>query len=483
MFIDGRRCPALDESVYERHSPFDGRLVATYPDAGPDDVELAIRAGRTAFDDGRWRLLPVVERAAVLRRAAELLRAQSAAFTTTLTDELGQPRQAGAVREAAQSLEFYAEAACDRREEAVSEQRPDALGLIAREPVGLVGVLSAWNAPLSVLHKVGPALAVGCTTVVKPAHLTAGAVLMLARVLQEAGLPDGVLNVVTSARENGAIAGQAIAASPLVDMVSFTGSSATGREVMAAASATLKKVVLELGGKSPNIIFPDVADLDVAVAAAFTGVAQLSGQACKAGSRLLLHESIHDEVIDRLRLHFARQRLGDPADPQTTMGPLVSRAQLERVERLVTQGRRDARMLIGGERSRDQKLAGGWFYLPTLIDQVAPASALGQTEVFGPVLSVMSFRDEKDALAIANGTIYGLAAAVWTSNIDRAVLFAKRLRAGTVWVNAYRDAGLRYMPSEGWNQSGHGIERSREALEEFTKTKSVHVKLRQTFDL
>lgn len=483
MLVDGRWRDARDGATYQRHSPFDQRPLNTYPDADPADLDRAVRAARRAFDDGPWRWWPVERRAAVLRRAATLLRDEEMALARLLASEVGQPRQAGAVRECAAGLEFYARAAADRRDGAVSEQRPDALGLILREPVGVVGVLSAWNAPLSVVHKAGPALAVGCTVVIKPAHLTAGAVLELARLLREAGLPDGVLNVVTSARDNGAVVGQALASHPMVDMVTFTGSTATGRAVMAAAAGTVKKVVLELGGKSPNIVFPDTPDLDAAVTAAFGGVSSLAGQACKAGSRLLLHEDIHDEFVARLRPLFDTPRLGDPLDPSTTMGPLVSQEQVERVDTLVRTGLAGARVLRGGTRPRGAPLHRGWFYEPTLLDEVPPDAPVAQTEVFGPVLSVLRFHDEREALRIANGTVYGLAAAVWTGDLDRALLFGKRLRAGTVWVNTYRESGLRYLPSGGWAASGLGLERSREGIEEFLLTKSVHVRIRQSFAL
>jgi acyl-CoA reductase-like NAD-dependent aldehyde dehydrogenase len=483
LLIGGQWVPARDGRTYDRHSPYDGTLLNTYADCDVADLDRAVAAARAAFDEGPWRWWPVEKRAAVMRRAAAALRGEQDRLGRLLAAEIGQPRQESAVRECASGLEFYAQVAADRRDEAVSEQRSDALGLILREPVGVVGVLSAWNAPLSVVHKAGPALAVGCTVVVKPAHLTAGALLELAGILQEAGLPAGVFNVVTSARDNGAVVGQALAGHEQVDMVTFTGSTATGRKVMAAAAGTVKKVVLELGGKSPNIVFPDLPDLDAAVTAAFDGVMSLGGQACKAGSRLLLHKDVHDEFVAKLRPLFDQPKLGDPLDPATTLGPLVSREQVTRVDRLVRDGIGEGKILTGGRRPDHPPLDRGWFYEPTLVDGVAPDSRIGQTEVFGPVLSIISFADEREALQIANGTMYGLAAAVWTRDLDRALLFAKRLRSGTVWVNTYRESGLRYLPSGGWGQSGLGLERSREGVEEFLLTKSVHVRLRETYGL
>ncbi|HEY8471822.1 MAG TPA: aldehyde dehydrogenase family protein [Natronosporangium sp.] len=477
MLIDGEWLPAADGRTYDRHSPFDGHLVSSYPDGDVVDARRGIAAARRAFDAGDWRWAPVQTRAGVLRAAAAMLREQRDRLARLLAEEVGQPRQAGAVTEAANALEFYAWVATERRDEAVTEQRPDALGIIAREPIGVVGVLSAWNAPLSVVHKAAPALAAGCTVVVKPAHLTAGAVLELGRILQAAGLPAGVFNVVTSARANGSVVGQEIAGSELVDLVTFTGSTETGRKVMAAAATTGKKVVLELGGKSPNVVFPDVPDLDAAVAAAFDGIMSLSGQACKAGSRLLLHRDLHDEFLARLLPKFETIRMGDPLDPATTLGPLVSEQQRNRVHGLV-RGATEAKLLCGGGYPTTGPLAQGWFYEPTLLDDVAPAAPIAQTEVFGPVLSVLSFADERQAVEIANGTMYGLASAVWTADLDRAMWFAKRLRSGTVWVNTYRESGLRNLPSGGWRASGLGLERSQEGLAEFLVTKSIHIKLR-----
>jgi acyl-CoA reductase-like NAD-dependent aldehyde dehydrogenase len=478
MPIDGQWVPAASGGTYDRLSPFDGHVVNTYADGDVEDARRGIAAARRAFDAGDWRWATTESRAAVLRKAAALLREQRDELARLLATEVGQPRQGGAVAEAANALDYYAWVATDRRDEAVTEQRADALGIIAREPVGVVGVLSPWNAPLSVVHKVAPALAVGCTVVVKPAHQTAGGVLELARVLARAGVPDGVFNVITSERANGSVVGHEIAASELVDMVTFTGSTATGRKVMAAAATTGKKVVLELGGKSPNIVFPDVSDLDAAVAAAFDGIMSLGGQACKAGSRLLLHRDIHDEFLARLAPRFNAVRLGDPLDADTTLGPLVSQEQRDRVHALV-RAATEAKVLLGGGYPTDGPLARGWFYEPTLLDDVAPGSEIAQTEVFGPVLSVLPFDNEAQAVEIANGTAYGLAAAVWTADLDRALSFAKRLRSGTVWVNTYRDSGLRNLPSGGWGASGLGVERSSEAVEEFLLTKSIHIKLRR----
>lgn len=477
LLIDGEWVPAVGGETYDRHSPVDGSLVSRYANGQVADAQRAINAARLAFDEGTWRHAPVAERVRVFKRAAALLQERSDDIADVLTRELAQPRQKGQVARAAETLEYYAHVAADRRDEAITEQRPDAMGIIAKEPVGVVGGLPAWNAPMSVAHKVFPGLVAGCTVVLKPAHLTPGAILMFGQVMLEAGLPPGVLNIVTSATDNGALVGQEIASSPDVDMITFTGSASTARAVMSAASINLKKLTLELGGKSPHIVFDDVASLEDAVDAAMVGVTMLTGQACQSGSRLLLQESIKDEFLDRLVAKFEQLKVGDPREPSTDIGPLISQAQLERVTSLVDNGKQTARLVTGGDRVTAAPLDKGYFFQPTIFDEVDQASAVAREEVFGPVLSIITFKDLDDALRIANDTIYGLASGVWTQDIDIALTVAKRLRAGTVWVNSYRDSGLKEMPLGGYKQSGVGREHGHEGLDGFLETKSIHIKL------
>jgi aldehyde dehydrogenase (NAD+)/betaine-aldehyde dehydrogenase len=382
------------------------------------------------------------------------------------------------VQGAAEVFDYYAGLALDLRGEAISQQVPDALGLVLKEPVGVVGIITPWNFPLVlVAWKLAPALAAGCTTVCKPSHLASGVTLMLAKLLAEAGLPAGVVNVVTGSRENGGVVGAAICRSPLIDKIAFTGSTATGKKVAEAAAQTLKRVSLELGGKSPNVVFADVASLDAAVMGALHGIYLNSGQVCQAGSRLLVQESIKDAFLEKLVAATKKMKLGDPADPATAMGPLVSEPQLEKVLGFLDEGRRSAQLVTGGARVTAGGLDKGYYVEPTIFDGVDNRSRLAQEEIFGPVLSVMTFRDRDEALRLANDTLYGLAAAVWTRDLDTALGFARGIKAGTVWVNCFHGAGLWQMPYGGYKQSGLGRELGHAGLDAFFETKSIHIKL------
>jgi acyl-CoA reductase-like NAD-dependent aldehyde dehydrogenase len=478
MWIDGAE--AGGDERFERRSPASGEVVATYPEAGPADVERAAQAARQAFDDGRWSHASAQKRANVLRKTADLLRGNQEALAKSMSAEMGKPikRAAGEVQAAAEVFDYYAGLALDLRGEAISQQVPDALGLVLKEPVGVVGIITPWNFPLVlVAWKLAPALAAGCTTVCKPSHLSSGVTLMLARLLAEAGLPAGVVNVVTGARDNGAVVGAAICRSPLVDKIAFTGSTATGKKVAEAAAQTLKRVSLELGGKSPNVVFADVASLDAAVMGAFHGIYLNSGQVCQAGSRLLVQESIKDAFLDKLVAATKKMKLGDPADPATGMGPLVSEPQLEKVLGFLDEGKRAAKLVVGGARATGGGLDKGLYVEPTIFDGVDNRSRLAQEEIFGPVLSVMTFRDRDEALRLANDTLYGLAAAVWTRDLDTALGFARGIKAGTVWVNSFHGAGLWQMPYGGYKQSGLGRELGHAGLDAFLETKSIHIKL------
>jgi acyl-CoA reductase-like NAD-dependent aldehyde dehydrogenase len=475
-FIDGVWREAATGAVFERRTPYDGELVDTYADSDEEDVAEAVRAARRAFDEGPWPRLPAAERAAVLRRAATLIRERIDEFTTVMTREIGQPGQRGAALAEADQLDYYAGLVVSRRDAAVYDQHPDAVGLVGHDPVGVVGVLTAWNAPLSVGHKGCPALAAGCTLVVKPGHQASGATVLLAEVLAEAGLPAGAFNLVTSATANGAVVGQAIAASPGVDMVSFTGSAHTGREVMRTAAGTLKRVNLELGGKSPNVVFADAPDLDRVAAAVAKGIVRLTGQSCQAGSRLLVQEPVKEELLARVLEHLGRTRLGDPFAAGTTAGPLISADQRERVVRYVEAGHAAGRLVHGGGVPADEALRAGHFYEPTVFDDVDPGSALAREEVFGPVLATMTFRDLDDAVRLANDTAFGLAAGVWSRDLSTAMRFARGARSGVVWVNGFRDDSvLRHLPMGGYKQSGVGREWGPEGLDVFLEPKSIMI--------
>jgi aldehyde dehydrogenase (NAD+)/betaine-aldehyde dehydrogenase len=339
----------------------------------------------------------------------------------------------------------------------------------------VVGVITPWNFPvLLITWKLAPALAAGCTVVAKPSEFTAGTTFELARIITEAGAPKGVMNVVTGP---GNVVGAELAASERVDKIAFTGSTAVGKTIMQAASGNLKKISLELGGKSPNVVFAD-ANVDQAVGGSFFGIYLNTGQVCQAGSRLLLQESIKDEFMTKLQAFTKTVKVGDPADPTTTMGPVINEQQLEKVVGYVHAGADEgATMLCGGGRLTGEGYDQGLFVQPTIFDGVTNDMRIAREEIFGPVLSVITFKDADEALRIANDTIYGLASAVWTKDINTAFKMAKGIQAGTVWVNSYHSAGLPYMPYGGYKQSGIGRELGHEGLEEYMETKAIQIKL------
>jgi len=480
MVIDGKMVDSSDGTTFDRRSPFDGSVLGTFPNGTAEDAEKGIRAARRTFDDGIWREAGALHRAGVLKRVASRLRSSAEEIGRRMSAEVGQPVGVQMALSAADYIEYYANQAADLRGEAITEQSPDAIGIIAKEPIGVVGIITPWNGPIVLAGwKVGAALAVGCSVVMKPAHLAPGTALDLAELYLEEGLPPGVFNVVTSETDNGALVGQQIAASSLVDMVSFTGSSAIGRKIMAAAAGNLKKVSLELGGKSPHIVFEDAHSLEAAVDAAYSGITGLAGQACQSGSRLLLQRSIQEPFVERLVDKIRSSvRLGDPLDPETTMGPLVSEGQFQRVLRYIESGKESSELVIGGGPPAEDHLKSGYFVEPTVFNNVRNDALIAREEIFGPVLSIIPFDDTDEAIALANDTMYGLASGVWTENINRALRVAKGIRAGTVWINTYRNSGLTTMPFGGYKSSGLGREWGREGLEDFLETKSIHIKLR-----
>ncbi|MCH8160428.1 MAG: aldehyde dehydrogenase family protein [Chloroflexi bacterium] len=477
MLIEGQWVPAKSGETFERLNPANGTLVGTYPLADIADVDLAVDAARRAFDGGAWSNAPAKQRHDVLRKIADGLRGSIGPMATLLAQEVGKPLNMamGEVAMSADVYDYFAGISLDMHGEAITQFAPDAIGLTVQEPVGVVGVITPWNFPLLLVSwKLAPALAAGCTVVAKPAQLTPGTTLELGRIIQEAGAPDGVVNVITGP---GSKIGQHMAEHPKVDKIAFTGSTEVGRSVMRAAASNIKKLSLELGGKSPNVVFAD-ANIETAVAGAFFAIYLNTGQVCQAGSRLLLQESIKDQFLEKLIAFTKTVKLGDPLDPDTTMGPVVDQKQLSTVEHYVEEGQREgAKMLIGGSRPKGNGLDNGFFFEPTIFDSVGSDMAIAQEEIFGPVLSVLTFKDADEALRIANDTLFGLASAVWTNDLNTAFKMAKGIQAGTVWVNTFHQAGLPNMPYGGYKQSGIGRELGRHGLEEYLETKAIQIKL------
>lgn len=469
MLIDGE-WTSTATSTTPVFDPGTGSVIATVPDGGAEAVDAAVGAARRSFEEGRWWGLSAADRGSVLWRASELMRERADELAQLESLNLGLPvvQARAMVLEAAAQFRYYAGWA-DKIHGRTVDLGPAAhrlQGYTLREPVGVAGLITPWNAPLSMAaKKLAPALGAGCSCVLKPAEETPLTSLVLGGILLEAGVPAGVVNVVTGVGET---AGAAISAHPDVDMVSFTGSTDVGRLIVHAATGNMKKLCLELGGKSPVIVFGD-ADLEAAIPGAASAVFWNSGQVCAAGTRLFVHDSVYERVVEGVAEVGRSMRLGPATDPTADLGPLISRKQLDRVSGYVEQGRRDgARVVSGGARTGDA----GYFFEPTVLVDVDQSMAVMREEIFGPVLGVMPFSDVDEAVALANDSSYGLASSVWTCDGALGHAVARRLRAGRVGINVHR-AGGAHMPAGGYRQSGWGRESGPEALENYLETKSV----------
>ncbi|WP_128514777.1 aldehyde dehydrogenase family protein [Tabrizicola thermarum] len=472
--IDGRSVPASDGGVTTVVSPIDGSRLTTYARGTVADAEAAIAAARRAFDDGRWSGLAPAARKKILLKWADLIEAQAVDLAVLGVrengTEIGMALKAEPLSAAA-TVRYYAEA-IDKLAGEIAPTDPAFLGLVHREPAGVVGAIVPWNFPLMIgAWKFGPALAAGCTVVLKPAETASLTLVRVAQLGLEAGLPAGVLNVVTG---EGPVVGAAIAASMDVDVLVFTGSGATGRRLLeAAARSNLKRVYLELGGKSPNIVFADAPDLDEAAKVSAMGIFRNSGQVCIAGSRILVERSVHAAFVEKLAAQAAAIRVGDPLDSTTQAGAVNSLRQLQQNLRFVAEAREAGRTVIGGARIREET---GGFYMEPAIVEARPEDRVFREEVFGPVVTVTPFDTEAEAVALANGTSYGLAAAVWTGNLSRAHRMVRKIRAGLVHVNTYGGSDLT-VPLGGVKQSGNGHDKSLHAFDKYLNLKTAWVKL------
>jgi aldehyde dehydrogenase (NAD+) len=476
LYIDGEFVPSASKQTFETINPFNQEIVARVARANAEDTRRAIVAARKAFDTGPWTGMPKEERAALLKKVSDKINERKNDLEQLEVEDSGSTiRKAKEdVFLSARAMNYFSKlAAMDFAGTVDGLSKPGfSQNLLLREPVGVVGAIIPWNFPLKMaVWKLGPALAAGNTVVLKPSEVTPATAMELAKIVHEAGFPAGTVNIIPGFGED---AGEELASHPMVDKISFTGSTLIGKRVMHLASASMKKCTLECGGKSANIVLED-ADLEMAVDGALYAIFYHQGQCCEAGTRLFLPEKLHDEFVNRMVEKTRKMKPGDPKEMATDTGPLVSSKQRDRVMEYVGSGiEQGAKLAVGGSIPQSAELRKGFFVEPTIFTAVENKMKIAQEEIFGPVLSVIKYASESDAVAMANDSTYGLGGGVWSRDKERALAIAKRLRAGTVWINEWHLISEK-APFGGYKQSGIGREFGIEGLHEYTELKHLHI--------
>ncbi len=474
LHIGGEACEPHGGAWFETQNPFTGESWAQIPRGDAQDVDRAVRAAHQALTSGPWSELTATQRGALMRRLGDLIARDAARLAATEVRDNGKllAEMRGQLDYLPQWFYYYGGLADKVQGSTLPLDKKGYFAFTRHEPVGVVAAITPWNSPLLLLAwKLAPALAAGCTVVAKPSEFTSASTLEFAQLFEEAGFPAGVFNVVTGF---GAEVGTPLVEHPLVAKISFTGSDSTGRLINERAGRLLKHTAMELGGKSPNVVFED-ADLEQAAFGAISGIFAATGQTCIAGSRLLVQDSIHDAFVERLLAVARTARMGDPMSPETQVGPITTPPQYRKVLEYIDIARAEgATAVLGGAKGTAPECGTGWFVQPTIFTGVRNDMRIAQEEVFGPVLSVIRFEDEADALRIANDVRFGLAAAVWTQDIGRAMRMSEKLQAGTVWINTYRAVSF-MAPFGGYKDSGLGRENGIDAVREYLQTKSVWI--------